>query len=231
MNGESIAGLIGLAIGLLVLVALSVFESRTYRREHDGEGMLHHWTHQHLHMPHWRRPRHWGAAGVRVASGRVASGRWLRVRAMTRWSALRRVHWRALHAHNVFLIPPHIKRRRLPRAALSACALAWSVIAAIVKSNGHMPCWFRASDRRVLHASIVAARMRQTSVTMRPAISRPPQKENAMTVGTILLIVLILLLIGALPSWPYSSGWGYRPTGLVGVVLIIVIILLLLGRI
>ncbi|WP_233831319.1 DUF3309 family protein [Paraburkholderia sp. ZP32-5] len=52
-----------------------------------------------------------------------------------------------------------------------------------------------------------------------------------MTLGTILLIVLILLLIGALPSWPYSSGWGYRPTGLVGVVLIIVIVLLLMGRI
>ncbi|MGF6738461.1 hypothetical protein OKW47_002207 [Paraburkholderia atlantica] len=80
-------------------------------------------------------------------------------------------------------------------------------------------------------ASIVAARMRQTSVTMRPAISLPVEKENAMTVGTILLIVLILLLIGALPSWPYSSGWGYRPTGLVGIVLIVVIILLLMGRI
>jgi hypothetical protein len=52
-----------------------------------------------------------------------------------------------------------------------------------------------------------------------------------MTIGTILLIVLIILLIGALPSWPYSSGWGYRPTGLLGVVLIIVIILLLMGRI
>ena len=51
-----------------------------------------------------------------------------------------------------------------------------------------------------------------------------------MTIGTILLIVLILLLIGALPSWPYSSGWGYQPTGLVGVVLIIVIVLLLMGR-
>jgi Na+/melibiose symporter-like transporter len=56
-------------------------------------------------------------------------------------------------------------------------------------------------------------------------------RRTAMTLGTILLIVLILLLIGALPSWPYSSGWGYRPTGLIGVVLIIVIILLLLGRI
>ncbi|HEY3596362.1 MAG TPA: DUF3309 family protein [Paraburkholderia sp.] len=51
-----------------------------------------------------------------------------------------------------------------------------------------------------------------------------------MTLGTILLIVLILLLIGAVPSWPYSRGWGYRPTGIVGVVLIVVIVLLLMGR-
>lgn len=50
-----------------------------------------------------------------------------------------------------------------------------------------------------------------------------------MTLGTILLIVLILVLIGALPTWPYSSGWGYGPTGGIGLVLLIVIILLLLG--
>lgn len=47
--------------------------------------------------------------------------------------------------------------------------------------------------------------------------------------GTILLVILIILLIGALPSWPYSSGWGYGPTGGVGVLLVIVIILLVLG--
>jgi hypothetical protein len=52
-----------------------------------------------------------------------------------------------------------------------------------------------------------------------------------MTVGTILLIILILILIGALPTWPHSRSWGYRPTGLLGVVVIIVIILLLTGRI
>ena len=52
-----------------------------------------------------------------------------------------------------------------------------------------------------------------------------------MTLGTILLIVLILVLIGALPSWPYSREWGYRPTGLLGVVLIVVIVLLLMGQI
>jgi len=50
-----------------------------------------------------------------------------------------------------------------------------------------------------------------------------------MTLGTILLIILILLLIGALPSWPYSRAWGYGPTGGLGVVLVIVIVLLLLG--
>jgi len=49
--------------------------------------------------------------------------------------------------------------------------------------------------------------------------------------GTILLIVLILLLIGALPTWPYSSGWGYYPSGGLGLVVLIVIILVLVGRI
>lgn len=49
--------------------------------------------------------------------------------------------------------------------------------------------------------------------------------------GTILIIVLILLLIGALPSWGYSRGWGYGPSGLLGLVVVILIILVLLGRI
>jgi hypothetical protein len=52
-----------------------------------------------------------------------------------------------------------------------------------------------------------------------------------MTIGTILLIILILLLIGAIPSWPYSRGWGYYPSGGIGIVLVIVIVLLLMGRI
>jgi hypothetical protein len=49
--------------------------------------------------------------------------------------------------------------------------------------------------------------------------------------GTILIILLILLLIGAVPRWGYSRNWGYGPSGLLGVVLIIVVILLLMGRI
>ena len=48
---------------------------------------------------------------------------------------------------------------------------------------------------------------------------------------TLLLIVLIILLLAALPTWPYSAGWGYYPSGGLGLVLVIVIILLLVGRI
>lgn len=51
-----------------------------------------------------------------------------------------------------------------------------------------------------------------------------------MTLGTILLIILILLLLGALPTWGYSRGWGYGPSGLLGLVLIVVLILFLMGR-
>ena len=51
-----------------------------------------------------------------------------------------------------------------------------------------------------------------------------------MSVSTILLIVLILLLIGALPAWPYSGGWGYYPSGGLGLVVIILLILLLTGK-
>ncbi len=51
-----------------------------------------------------------------------------------------------------------------------------------------------------------------------------------MSVGTILLIVLILMLVGAIPSWPHSKRWGYAPSGMLGIVLIIVIVLLLTGR-
>jgi hypothetical protein len=52
-----------------------------------------------------------------------------------------------------------------------------------------------------------------------------------MNIGTILLILFVLLLVGALPTWPYSAGWGYYPSGGLGLVLLIVIILLVLGRI
>jgi Protein of unknown function (DUF3309) len=52
-----------------------------------------------------------------------------------------------------------------------------------------------------------------------------------MTLTTILIIILILILLGAVPTWPYSRGWGYGPSGIVGLILIILLILALTGRI
>ncbi len=52
-----------------------------------------------------------------------------------------------------------------------------------------------------------------------------------MTLGTILVIVLILILLGALPTWPYSSRWGYGPSGGLGLILLIIVVLMLMGRI
>lgn len=51
-----------------------------------------------------------------------------------------------------------------------------------------------------------------------------------MTLGTILLIILVLLVIGAVPTWPYSRGWGYGPSGILGIVLLILLVMLLTGR-
>ena len=51
-----------------------------------------------------------------------------------------------------------------------------------------------------------------------------------MGIGTILLIVLILLMVGAIPSWPHSRSWGYFPSGIVGIVVVILLILILTGR-
>jgi hypothetical protein len=61
--------------------------------------------------------------------------------------------------------------------------------------------------------------------------TRPPYtKEIAMSLGTILLIVLVLMLIGVLPTWPHSSGWGYGPSGGLGLVVVILLVLLVMGR-
>lgn len=52
-----------------------------------------------------------------------------------------------------------------------------------------------------------------------------------MSLGTILLIVLVLVLIGIIPAWPHSRSWGYGPSGIVGVILVILLVLFLMGRI
>jgi uncharacterized protein DUF3309 len=51
-----------------------------------------------------------------------------------------------------------------------------------------------------------------------------------MSLGLILLIVLVLILVGAIPAWPYSRGWGYGPSGIVGLIVVVLLILLLTGR-
>lgn len=52
-----------------------------------------------------------------------------------------------------------------------------------------------------------------------------------MSLGTILLVILILILVGVIPAWPHSRGWGYAPSGVIGLILAIVLVLLLIGRI
>lgn len=62
-------------------------------------------------------------------------------------------------------------------------------------------------------------------------VCRPHNEIKTMSIGTILLIVIILMLVGAIPSWPHSKNWGYFPSGILGTILLILIILLLMGRI
>lgn len=51
-----------------------------------------------------------------------------------------------------------------------------------------------------------------------------------MSIGTILLIIVVLLLVGAIPAWPHSRGWGYAPSGVLGLVLVVLLVLFLMGR-
>ncbi|MCG5076534.1 DUF3309 family protein [Paraburkholderia tagetis] len=51
-----------------------------------------------------------------------------------------------------------------------------------------------------------------------------------MSLGTVLLVIVVLLLVGAFPTWRYSNGWGYGPSGFLGLALVVVVVLLLLGR-
>ena len=66
---------------------------------------------------------------------------------------------------------------------------------------------------------------------IRLATRHQPAETHDMSIGTILLIILVLFLVGALPTWPHSANWGYFPSGGLGVVLIIVVVLVFTGRI
>jgi hypothetical protein len=68
-------------------------------------------------------------------------------------------------------------------------------------------------------------------LTQSVCVQKEKPRSGVIMIGTILLIILILILIGSLPTWPYSGGWGYYPSGGFGLLVVIVIILLLMGRI
>lgn len=65
---------------------------------------------------------------------------------------------------------------------------------------------------------------------MKVGTAEPKRREIIMSLGTILLIILILILVGALPAWPHSAEWGHGPSGGLGLIFVIVLILVLLGR-
>ena len=62
-------------------------------------------------------------------------------------------------------------------------------------------------------------------------VTEEPREVNKMSIGTILLVILVLALVGVIPTWPHSRGWGYGPSGGLGLILLIVLILFLLGKI
>jgi Protein of unknown function (DUF3309) len=92
-----------------------------------------------------------------------------------------------------------------------------------------------AAARRFVWSALRVSRFlnRPWNLISAPLVSTRGDQLNARVpmLGTILLIILILLLIGGLPTWGYSSGWGYYPSGGIGLLLVIVIILLVMGRI
>jgi hypothetical protein len=68
------------------------------------------------------------------------------------------------------------------------------------------------------------------SAEVNQAMLTDRERSKEMGLGTILLVVLILILLGVIPTWPHSRGWGYAPGGIVGVILVVVLILLLMGK-
>ena len=93
------------------------------------------------------------------------------------------------------------------------------------RNEAEAPAW---PDARRLPG----ARNKTASSVLNPGFN-PKLKDRtlAMTLGTVLLILLILLLVGALPTWPHSREWGYVPSGGLGLVLLVLLILVLMGRV
>jgi hypothetical protein len=86
--------------------------------------------------------------------------------------------------------------------------------------------------RRNSHGAFATGTIgRRDRYCLERANSTAHQYQGRNMLGTILIILLILALVGAFPRWPYSAGWGYGPSGIVGVLLIVVLILALSGRV
>jgi hypothetical protein len=81
-----------------------------------------------------------------------------------------------------------------------------------------------------VYASEQTSAARQSMLSPCSPSGEDTPQGNAMSLSTILLIVVILILVGVLPTWPHARSWGYGPSGVVGVILIILIVLLLTGR-
>jgi hypothetical protein len=108
-------------------------------------------------------------------------------------------------------------------ADLGSGGRAHGLILSAEMAGGHAPL------RNILRASTRLCRLFQNSNYNR----LPPnkgQRGRPVFLGTILLIVLVLFLLGALPTWPYSTGWGYYPSGGLGLIVIVLLILVVTGR-
>jgi|UPI000686A6D6 peptidoglycan/LPS O-acetylase OafA/YrhL len=97
----------------------------------------------------------------------------------------------------------------------------------ILSSTYNTPTGLKLQRLRGPIISLVAELFRSNGL----CLIRVRDEDWIMSLGTILIIVLILLLLGVFPSWRHSANWGYGPSGIVGTILIVVLILLLLGRI
>jgi hypothetical protein len=96
--------------------------------------------------------------------------------------------------------------------------------------DARAPVFATAPKRWPRRRSVLLRGLCNQGVSDQQRGAAPHFEESLMGLGTVLLIVLILLLIGVIPAWPHSRGWGYAPSGALGLVVVVVLVLLVLGR-
>jgi hypothetical protein len=117
----------------------------------------------------------------------------------------------------------------MPGVALQSIVKA-STDKSRVKSDPHLTTFGSAQSQTGLEYIICLTILSPGRGFLRRQVRRL-WKETPMSIGTIVLIILVLALIGVIPTWPHSRGWGYGPSGVVGFIVVVLLILLLLGRI